>query len=345
VRVLVASTIMPFIEGGGTLIVDWLADALLEAGHEVDVLRLPFRLSTPGMPARMVGMRMFDVAGEGDRLITIRYPAHLLRHEHKVCWFIHHHRPMYDLWGTPHQDVRGDVEGRTYRSMLHTADDVALREARRLFTNSEVVRDRVRRYNGLDPDVLYPPVWQPERFRTDDYGDFVLYPSRINDHKRQWLAVEAMAHVTTPVRLVLAGQYDSPNYAAHLARRISDAGVTDRVEVIGRWVAEDDKVDLLAKCLAVAYVPLDEDSYGFPSLEAHHARKAVVTTSDGGGTLELVVDGLNGFVSKPDPVSLAACFDQLWEDRELARRLGEAGERRVDELGINWPSTVERLLS
>ena len=32
--------------------------------------------------------------------------------------------------------------------------------------------------------------------------------------------------------------------------------------------------------LAVAYVPDDEDSYGYPSLEAAHARKAVLTASD-----------------------------------------------------------------
>ena len=42
--------------------------------------------------------------------------------------------------------------------------------------------------------------------------------------------------------------------------------------------------------------------------------------------------------------ALAACFDQLWEDRSLAQRLGEAGERRVGELHIDWDTTVERLL-
>lgn len=343
-QVLVASTVMPFIEGGGTFIVDWLEAALRERGHDVDVLKLPFRLTTPGMPARMVGMRLFDVAECGDRLITIRYPAHLLRHHSKVAWFIHHHRPVYDLWGTQHQDVRGDPEGETYRAMFRSADDISLRETRHLYTNSAIVRDRLRRFNGLDAEVLYPPVWRPERFRTDEYGDFVFYPSRITGHKRQWLAVEAMAHVTTPVKLVLAGQYDDDAYGRVVTNLIAELGVESRVRLLDDWITEDEKIDLLATCLGVAYIPLDEDSYGFPSLEAHYSRKAVVTTIDGGGTLELVTDGVNGLVSKPDPVALAACFDQLWEDRALAQRLGEAGERRIAELRIDWDTTVDRLL-
>ncbi len=343
-QVLVASTVMPFIEGGGTFIVDWLEAALRERGHDVEVLKLPFRLTTPGMPARMVGMRLFDVSDCGDRLIAIRYPAHLLRHHSKVAWFIHHHRPVYDLWGTQHQDVRADPEGETYRAMFRSADNVALRETRHLYTNSAIVRDRLRRFNGLHGEVLYPPVWQPERFRTDEYGDFVFYPSRITGHKRQWLAVEAMAHVTTPVKLVLAGQYDDNAYGRVVTNLIAELGVESRVRLLDDWITEDEKIDLLATCLGVVYIPLDEDSYGFPSLEAHHSRKAVVTTSDGGGTLELVTDGVNGLVSKPDPVALAACFDQLWEDRALAQRLGETGEQRVTELRIDWDTTVDRLL-
>ncbi|HEY7134368.1 MAG TPA: glycosyltransferase family 4 protein [Acidimicrobiia bacterium] len=344
-RVLVVSSVMPFVDGGGTLIVDWLEEGLREHGHQVDVVRLPFRLTTRGMPARVAGMRLFDVAEHGDRMIAIRYPAHVVRHPQKVVWFIHHHRPLFDLWGTRYQDVLDDAEGRTIREMLRCSDNVTLAEARRLFTNSQVVGDRLRRFNGLESEVLYPPVAHPERFRTNDYGDFIFYPSRVNEHKRQSLAVEALAHTTTPVRLVLAGQFDDEHYPPFLEGLAREAGVIDRLTILRRWISEEEKIALLADCLAVAYLPYDEDSYGFPSLEAHHSRKAVITTTDGGGTLELVGDGVNGFVSKPDPVALAACFDQLWEDRNLAQRMGEAGEQRVRELGIDWSNTITRLLA
>ena len=40
---------------------------------------------------------------------------------------------------------------------------------------------------------------------------------------------------------------------------------------------------------------------GYPSLEAHHAGKAVITATDSGGTQELIMDGENGFVTGPSP--------------------------------------------
>jgi glycosyltransferase involved in cell wall biosynthesis len=97
--------------------------------------------------------------------------------------------------------------------------------------------------------------------------------------------------------------------------------------------------------LAAAYIPLLEDSYGFPSLEAHAAERSVITTSDAGGTSELIVDGVNGFISEPTPVALAAAMDRLYEDRALAAAMGRAGKARVDELGITWDHVIARLLA
>ena len=48
----------------------------------------------------------------------------------------------------------------------------------------------------------------------------------------------------------------------------------------------------------MVYLPFGEDSYGYVTLEAFHARKPVVTLSDSGGTLELVRDRRNGLVPR-----------------------------------------------
>lgn len=341
-KVVVASTVVPFIEGGGTLIVDWLEDALRERGHEVEVLRLPFPMGPQLVTKAMLGLRLMDLSDHGERLVTIRYPSHLLRHPAKVAWFIHHQRGMFDHWGTSYQQMPDGREADRYRELLAAADHTGLTEARTLFTNSQIMRDRVKRYNDLDATVLYPPVHRPDRFRTDAYGDYLFMPSRLLPAKRQDLAIEAMRYVETPVRLVLAGQPDLPGYDRRLRTRIRDSS---RVTIIPHWISEDEKVDLYAGCLAVPYLPMNEDSYGYPSLEAHHARKAVVTLTDSGGTLELIHDRVNGRVVEPDPMALAVCFDELWEDRALAERLGRAGEARIAELGIDWDHTIDSLLS
>ena len=188
-----------------------------------------------------------------------------------------------------------------------------------------MVSGRLLKFNGVESEVLYPPLLDPQRYRTGACGDYILYISRLVSHKRQELAIQAMRHTRTPVKLVIAGQADMPDYEARLRDAIARHNLADRVTLLARWIPEDDKIGLFADCLACMYIPFDEDSYGYPSLEAHHAGKAVLTTADSGGPLELIVDGENGLVAEPEPAALAAAMDKLWRDRNRARRMGEAG--------------------
>lgn len=344
-KVVVASTVVPFIEGGATFIVDWLATMLERAGHAVEVLKIPFHSAYRDMPAQMLALRLMDLGAQADRLVAIRTPSYLLRHPAKVLWFIHHHRAAYDLWGTRYQDIPNTPEGLRYREMIVNADNVAFGEARRIFTNSRAVSERLRKFNGVASEVLYPPLMDPQRYRTGSSGDYILYVSRLVSHKRQDLAIQAMRHTRTPVKLVLAGQAEVPEYEARLRELVEKHRLADRVTLIARWIPEEEKIGLFADCLASIYTPFDEDSYGYSSLEAHHAGKGVITTSDSGGPLELVADGENGLVAEPDPAAIAAAMDRLWRDRRRARDMGEAGRSRLRDLGITWDNVLNRLLA
>lgn len=327
------------------MIVDTLEQALLHRGHDVEVLRLPFHSDVSVMLEQMLALRLLHIEDSGDRLICIRTPSYLLRHPSKVIWFIHHHRQAYDLWGTAYGDIPNTVQGRAYRDMIRKADDRAFSEARAIFTNSAVVSQRLQGFNGISSEVLYPPLAEGTEFRCDEYGDELVYVSRLTGHKRQELAIEAMRHTESAVRLVVAGQADAPAEADRLSALISAWDLEDRVELRARWISEEEKTDLMARALAVVYCPVDEDSYGYPTLEGHMAAKAVVSTTDAGGVVELVVHGLNGFLAEPTPESLARHYDQLFNDRQLARRMGEKGAHRLVELGISWDHVVDRLLA
>lgn len=344
-RVIIASTTVPFVNGGGRLIVEWTAEALRAAGHEVEEFLVPFPVDPRALLPAMVGLRALPLADNADRLIAIRWPAHVIRHPNKATWFIHHFRELFDLWDSPYRGMPADAEGNAYREALRRVDNLGLGESQDLFTNSLIVRERVREFNDLEAEPLFPPLGgDTSRFRTDGYGDFVFYPSRVTPIKRQMLAVEAMRHTTTPVRLVIGGRPDAPQFGTQLEAYVREFGLEDRVELRLGWLSEDDKVDLLARCLAVAYLPVDEDSYGYPSLEASHSAKAIVSTVDSGGVREFVDDGVQGFMSEPTPQGLAESFDRLYEDRELARAMGEASSRRRAELHIEWPHVIRRLL-
>ena len=173
----------------------------------------------------------------------------------------------------------------------------------------------------------------------------MLYVSRIVDHKRQHLAVESLRYTRTPVKLVIAGEANSQLYLEEILRVVEQYNLADRVTVLGRWISEDEKLELYANCLAALYLPFDEDSYGYSSLEAQHASKAVITTRDAGGPLELVVNGENGYVTDASPRALADAMDRFYSDRASARRMGEAGRARIPQLGITWENVLHKLLS
>jgi len=68
----------------------------------------------------------------------------------------------------------------------------------------------------------------------------------------------------------------------------------------------------------------------------------VITTSDAGGPLEFVDDGVTGIVTEPAPEAFGAAIARLAADRRLAAALGGAGYERARS--ITWDGVVERLV-
>ncbi len=344
-KIALVSSFVPFIYGGGRNIVDWLKPQLESAGHDVEVIYLPF-VDTPELLfPQLAAYRTIDLTDRADVVVCLRPPAHLVRHPRKVLWFIHHLRTYYDLWDTQYRSFPDTAVHRSRRDRLREIDTRALTEARHIYTNSAIVGERLRSFNGIDSTVMYPPVAQPERFFNAGYGDEIVYLARLEHHKRQHLAVEALAHTATPVRLRILGTASSAEYTRAVRQEARDLGVADRVNVDDRWITEEEKVSALSLALGVAYFPLDEDSYGYPSIEASLAHKPIVTTSDSGGVLELVTHGENGLVAAADPKSIAKAFDRLYRDRPAAAAMGATARTRLDDLGISWDSIVERIVS
>ena len=164
----------------------------------------------------------------------------------------------------------------------------------------------------------------------------MLSVGRLEANKRVDLIVGAIAHAPR-VRLVVVGE--GP-LRARLGQTAIDAGIADRVTFAGR-VDEHDLVALYAGALAVVFPPFDED-YGFITLEAFLARKPVVTTTDAGGPLEFVEDGVSGFVVAPTAEAIGAALARLAADRAHAAALGDAGYERART--ITWDGVVDRLL-
>ena len=344
-KVIVASTSVPFIEGGSRIIARDLVEAIRARGHEVDTIDVPTTSRWNEVLAETLAIRLLEVGDEADVLIATRPPSYALRHPNKRLWFIHHHRAAYDLWGTPWQDFPSRPDGLAVRESIQRYDAEYLGEARKIFTLSRTVAARLREFNGIEATVLYPPLGDPSGLYCEPAEDYVFYPGRITSHKRQMLAIEAASHLASDARLIIAGAPGEPGDIPPLEQLIRERGLEHRVTLIPRWISEEHKAELIARSLAVLYVPYDEDAIGYVTLEASHARKPVITCSDSGGSLELVDDGENGLVVAPDAPSLAAAIDRLRADPSWAARLGERAHQLLVERGIGWDEVVEALIT
>jgi glycosyltransferase involved in cell wall biosynthesis len=348
VRIAVCHPQTPFARGGAEMHTGSLAGSLREAGHEPDIVSIPFKWYPPAeLVHQMALWRSLDLTESNgqpiDMIISLRFPAYLVPHEHKVVWLIHQHRTAYELWNHPtFADISHHDEGESVRDLIHRADRIALGEAKRIFTNSANVRDRLWRSLGMPAEVLYHRSSLCEALLGMDAGppgDYVLFPSRLDPIKRQSLAVDAMRYVRREVRLVLVGT--GPEEEG-LRRQIERAGLGGRVELAGH-VTEERLLDLYLRALAVYYGPYDED-FGYVTQEAMAARRPVVVTSDSGGPLEFVREGSTGHVVDPKPRAIAAAFDRLAADAAGAAELGATGRAVIEVAVPAWPEVVARLL-
>jgi glycosyltransferase involved in cell wall biosynthesis len=341
-RIVVADAQVPFVRGGAELHVDALIDQLRRRGHDAEKVALPFR---PQAKADLLGQaaawRLLDLSASNgvpiDRLIATRFPSYFARHPHKVAWVIHQHRAAYELAGTPYSDFEHSDADVGLRRRLIDLDRRMLGECRRVFTNAQNTANRLAKYNDVQAQALYHPPPLADRLRPGRYGDYVLVVGRLESVKRADLAIRALAHVPAPTRLIVVGEGSCRGEAERVA---ADAGVAERVVFAGA-ASGDGLIDLYADALAVVYVPFDED-YGYVTLEAFHAEKAVITASDSGGTLEFVIDGENGFVCDPSPEAIGQAIARLVHGPGLAVRCGRAGLARART--VTWDGVVEQLL-
>ena len=339
-RIAVCSPQVPFVRGGAEILADTLVDELRSRDHEAELVSIPFkwypgtRVLTQALLWRLLDLE--EANGQPiDLVIALKFPSYVVRHPRKVVWLVHQFRQAYEYDGTELGQFGSTPKDRAAVHAINRLDRTTLGEARKLFATSRNVADRLERSTGLTPELLpHPP--QRLAYRCDEYGDFILSVGRLDRTKRIDLLLRAGAEAES-LRLVVAGDGPERDRLSQLAR---DLALDGRVEFVGR-VDDDELTSLYARCLAVYYAPLDEDS-GLVPYEAFLSAKPVVTTTDAGGPLEVVVDGRTGVVCEPTPSALAEACRGLVADHGRARALGAAGKNEAEP--ITWDATIARLL-
>ena len=345
-KVAIATVQIPFVRGGAEYLADNLKNELIRRGHEAEIVSVPFIDNPPyQLENQIVASRLLDLSvswgGRIDLCIGLRFPAYFIPHPNKVIWALHQYRQAYDLFDTEYSPLKNDSEGLRIKKMITRADQAYLPEAKRLYSISPNVSKRMMIYNQLPCTPLYHPCPDMEKFYSVGYEDYILMPSRINVTKRQHLAVEAMQYVKSDIKLLVVGSPDNPQVLNEFQEDIRKYHVEDKVQYIG-YVDQQEKMKIYSKAKAVLFIPKDED-YGYITLEAMAASKAVITAKDSGGPIEFVLDDQTGIITEPSPKKIAKAIDQIASSKWMAEEMGKAGKKRLEEMDISWDHVVKEL--
>lgn len=207
-------------------------------------------------------------------------------------------------------------------------DLAASRRVDSYIANSQLCRERIRRYYGRDATIVHPPV-ETHRFAPGVPGDSLLVVSEIVRHKRIDVALQAARSAGVPIRVVGTG----PEYLA-LKEAFPEA------EFLGR-VDDVELAQIYASARAVV-VPSTEE-FGITAVEAQAAGRPVIAAG-AGGALETVLDGQTGiFAAAGDVGSFAAAITHLDTlDFDSARAVQNADRFSVAEFQRRLAAEVKR---
>src|SRR5579864_9407059 len=154
-RIAVCRPQVPCVYGGAAVVSDQLIDELRLRGHEAELVAVPFKWY-PGTRVldQTLIWRLLDLAAGDSRpielVVATKFPSYGIRHPNKIVWLVHQLRQAFDYDRTEYGQFSESPDDRATRLAVARFDAVALGEARRIFTISGNVADRLKRSTGLD---------------------------------------------------------------------------------------------------------------------------------------------------------------------------------------------------
>jgi glycogen synthase len=193
-------------------------------------------------------------------------------------------------------------------------------------------------HNGIDLRTWKPSPARATRKAYGIEGDYILFVGRASRQKGMVHLLEAMKHLDPGIRLVCcAAAADTPEVEEEIAAKVKE---TPRCLWINTWLREEQYIELYSHC-AVFACPSVYEPFGIINLEAMACERPVVASAVG-GISEVVVPERTGLLVPPaDPRALADALNRLLRDRALARAMGLAGRRRVEE-HFSWTTIAAR---
>jgi len=213
-------------------------------------------------------------------------------------------------------------------------------------------------YNGIDPDEIAPTQSTDSLHLhgVDPASPYVLFVGRITRQKGLIYLLDAADKFVPGTQLVIcAGEPDTPEIGREVEERVAHLRATGRRVVWINRMLERRELSQLLTYSRVFVCPSVYEPFGIVNLEAMACAVPVVASAVG-GIPEIVVPEVTGKLvpfendgsSFGTPLNrhqfantMALAVNELLEDPALAKRMGQAGRKRVIDI-FSWQAVAQQ---
>jgi glycosyltransferase involved in cell wall biosynthesis len=350
-RALVVSGIWPPDVGGPASHAPEVADALVERGHQVEVVTTALGPPSPrGYPVRHVsrrlppGVRHAAVAAlvaRRARAVDVVYATSMIGRS-SVATAVARTPLVVKVAGDPAYErslrrglYSGDLDAFQSARLdpraaaLRRWRSIAIGRAAHVFCPSEFLRrivltwglapERVSVLPNSTPALPALPARDELRRSLGIDGPTLAFAGRLTRAKSLEVALDAVGRLEDVTLLVVGDGEERAQLEARAGRRVRFLGAVPRARVLEVMAAAD------AVVLSSAW-----ENFPHALVEALAVGTPVIATRVG-GVPEIVEDGTNGLLVPPgDPAALAAAIRRFLDDGELQRRLRTAAQPSVE---------------
>jgi phosphatidylinositol alpha-1,6-mannosyltransferase len=299
----------------------------------------------PGWHELTVGNLSFAVRGFGRRKSRFVRSVLAAARRSRLLYAAHTNLAPLGLlvkWISPNQSLCVATHGAEVWQPLSMVRKWALRNADRVTAPSRFTADKVIAVQNVPAEKMAVVPWAVDpRFLEKKpsgvtsaipVGKILLTVSRLAAPERQKgidtviRALPKLLEVFSDCYYVIVGDGDD---RSRLMRLAESTGVKNRIVFAG-FKSDEELVPYYEAC-DVFVMPSCQEGFGVVFLEAMAFGKPVIGGNHG-GTPEVVIDGVTGFlVNYDDEEALAKQFLCLLRSAELRQQMGRAGRRRVEE--------------
>ncbi|OOM73840.1 glycosyltransferase family 4 protein [Clostridium sp. BL-8] len=308
--------------------------------------------------------------GNYDIVIATQPPSYAVRHPKTVVLFYHHLKLYYDLYDVYVETLSKNPElDKQTKETIRAIDSKYITNDKHYLAGSKHVAKRLMNFNNIDEKNIniFEAGINDNIYEFSGNVDFKS-PICVGRHefpKRPELFLHAMKYIPSiEGRLVGEGgktedlkRIDKYLQEAHQKNikiednelwkktvfnanklKINDT-IKSNVVFTGK-VSEKELIKEYSNALCVV-CPSYEEDYGLTAIEAMAFGKPVITCSDGGGYMEFIEDGKNGFIVEPTGEAIAEKIKYLNDNRDVL----EVMSKNAYEFSrkYNWNITIEKL--